>query len=60
MNIKTPKDWRKGQTIFNFLEWLANKGYSTGQNHRLADTFHIADKELDELFKQYIEESKLV
>ena len=30
MNIETPKGWRKGQTIFNFLWWLKeHKGYKT-------------------------------
>ena len=23
-----PKQWRVGQTLYNFLEWLERKGYS--------------------------------
>lgn len=55
MDIKTPKGWRQGQTIFNFLEWLhTSKGYSTNQTPRTADPFHIGDKELSELFEEFI------
>lgn len=56
MNIQTLPDWRKGQTIFNFLEWLKIKGFSDNQNNRMADPFHIHDKEWDELFDQFIKE----
>lgn len=55
MKIEKPKDWRTGQTIFNFLEWLKNeKGVSGNQNSRLADTFYISDKELDKHYKEYL------
>ena len=54
MNIKIPKDFRKGQTIFDFLEWLkVEKGMEGNQNYRLADTFHISDKEFDVYLKEY-------
>lgn len=45
---------RKGQEIFNFLEWLKQeKGYSGNENHRMADPFSIADKDWDSLLKEY-------
>lgn len=44
-----PEDWRKGQTLFNFLEWLAKKGYDTEQSVRMADLFYIEDKKLEKL-----------
>ena len=45
--LKTPKNWRRGQTIFNFLEWLTTQGYPTEQSSRMADIFHIQDETLD-------------
>jgi len=55
MKLKTPKGWRKGQTIFNFLEWLkAKKRFSGNQNARMADPFHIYDEEFEELFKEFL------
>lgn len=57
MNIETPKGWRKGQTIFNFLWWLNTNGHSRPEvgGERMADPFHIPDKELDALFALFIE-----
>lgn len=60
MNIKTPKNWRKGQTIFNFLWWLqAKKGYSPemGTPGMMADTFHIPDDLFDKFFDEYLLEN---
>uniref|UniRef100_A0A6M3JJQ9 Uncharacterized protein n=1 Tax=viral metagenome TaxID=1070528 RepID=A0A6M3JJQ9_9ZZZZ len=55
MNIETPPSWRKGQTLFNFLEWLhTDKKYPKYQSKRTADTFNISDKELDELWNEYL------
>ena len=51
--LKTPKNWRRGQTIFNFLEWVATQGYPTEQSSRMADIFHIQDETLDKLEKEY-------
>lgn len=52
-----PKGWRTGQTVFNFLEWLAlRKGVSGNQNARMADPFPIPDKEWDEWWAEYITE----
>jgi len=53
-----PKGWRKGQTLFSFLEWLSTKGYARGQSFRLADTFQIDDAELEKLFREFITEWK--
>ena len=54
--LKTPKGWRKGQTIFNFLWWLnVVKGYSPEcDRERMADPFHIPDTKIEELYKEFI------
>lgn len=59
-NLKTPKDWRKGQTLFNFLEWLAIiKGFDNSKNiGRMADPFHIPDNELKKLYTEFLKEQK--
>lgn len=49
-----PAEWRKGQALFNFLEWLAKKGYGTEQSVRMADPFHIEDKKLEKLYLEYM------
>ena len=56
IEIKCPEDWRKGQTIFNFLEWLRKQGVPTNQNARLCDTFHLADEAFDKYYKQWAKE----
>lgn len=48
-----PKDWRKGQMIFNFLEYCLNHGVPSNQNSRLADTFHLPDKDYDKLWSDF-------
>ena len=49
------KDLRHGQFYFNFSEWLKlEKGYHTGQNFRMADTFQINDEDFEELEAEYI------
>lgn len=58
MNIKTPTRWRKGQTIFNFLEWLLQNGHApANQNARMADPFHLRDEEFNKLGEQYLKEN---
>ena len=53
MNIKTKRGIRKGQELFNFLEWLhTEKGYRSVPR-KIADTFHIQDEELGKLWKEY-------
>lgn len=48
--------WRYGQTFFNFCEWLQEKkGWPPGQNYRMADTFHIPDKEFEKLWEEFQE-----
>lgn len=58
MNIKTPKGWRKGQTIFNFLWWLKeHKRYLAefdGEG-RMADPFHIPDEKFVALYQEFLE-----
>lgn len=47
---------RKGQKMFNFLEWLhIEKGISTNQSYRTADVFHLSDKEWDNYIAEYDE-----
>ena len=57
VNLKNlcPKDWRIGQLLFNFGEWLATvKGHPTNQSYRMADMFHLSDKEFERLFEEYV------
>lgn len=50
-----PRGWRKGQTVFNFLEWLLKFGYApANQNQRLADPFHLSDEEWDKMYQQFL------
>lgn len=45
---------RKGQNIFNFLEWLrVEKGYSPEQGFRMADPFYIDDSDYDKLWNEF-------
>lgn len=49
-----PDDWRIGQSLFNFLEWLrTDKGYDPNQSFRMADPFSIDDDEMDKLLNEY-------
>jgi len=55
-----PRGWRKGQMLFNFMQWLAtNKGMSNNQSYRMADTFHISDKDFDKFWDEYLTELKM-
>jgi hypothetical protein len=56
IDLPLPKDQRKGQAIFNFLEWLITKDYPIGQGLRMADPFHIADEEFDKLWNEFIKQ----
>ena len=49
---KQANDMRKGQTIFNFLEWLKEEKGVDGKN-KMADPFYITDDNWDKLFKEY-------
>jgi len=53
ITIKIPKGIRKGQFIFNLLEFLRIKGVETNQNTRLADTFFLSDKEWDKYLEEF-------
>lgn len=45
---------RKGQQLFNFLEWLReHKDYCARQSFRMADPFHISDEDYNNLLKEY-------
>ena len=54
--MKKPKNWRKGQMIFNFLEYCLNHGVPANQNARLADTFHLSDRDYDKLWDDFNKE----
>jgi len=57
--MEKPRGWRKGQTIFNFLEWLAMvKKVPYNQNRRMADPFFLEDKEYDEYYKEFVKEQE--
>jgi hypothetical protein len=50
-------NWRKGQTVFNFLAWLKDTGRYEGiDNSRMADPFYIIDAEWDRWWGQFIYE----
>lgn len=56
--MKTPKGWRKGQTIYNFLEWLTwNKSapVANPSNTSMADPFHLSDEEWNKLYQEFLE-----
>lgn len=61
LNIHDPmKGLRKGQFVFNFLEWLKfEKKYDTNQQTRMADPFHIPDQEWDILMAEFMKEQGL-
>lgn len=56
-NIESkPDEWRIGQTIFNFLEWLhEEKEMPINQNFRMADPFHISDADFEQYFEDFLE-----
>jgi len=55
MSIKitgAPKEWRKGQTIGNFLRWMAcDTGSIMGG---MADPFYWEDERFDKMFSSFI------
>lgn len=53
-SITKPPQWRNGQTIFNFLEFLRSKGVPTNQNARLADPFHLSDEDFMTYWSEFI------
>lgn len=54
MELNRPTGWRKGQFIFNFLEWLlTEKKINNNQSYRLADSFHLPDKDFDKYYKEF-------
>jgi len=55
--MKRPRGWRKGQTIFNFLEWLnVNKKVDKNQNIRMADPFFLDDSNWDKYWGEFLED----
>ena len=57
IKVNKPTGWRKGQTIFNFLEWLrTKKNMVSTQNNRMADPFHISDEDWDKYYEEFLNE----
>lgn len=59
--MKRPKNWRKGQTIFNFLAWIKRVKQMTGpigECGAMIDPFYIPDKQWDELYREFLLEYK--
>lgn len=56
-HIEKPVYIRKGQQLFNFLEWVRiKKGQSiTDLGGRMADPYHIPDVEFDSLYEEFLE-----
>lgn len=55
--VASKLSWRKGQTLFNFLEWLrVNKQVIGNQNVRMADPFHLSDEEFNRYLEEFLEE----
>lgn len=52
-----PEGWRIGQTIFNFLAWLAReKGLGTEDvGTRMADPFHISNGDIRAFYEEFLE-----
>lgn len=54
MEFKKLPNQRLGQTMFNFGEWLASeKNVPVNQSCRMADPFHLTDKEFKELYSEF-------
>jgi len=50
-----PKGWRKGQFIFNFLEWIKIQYYhDKSKTTRMIDPFYITDEQFDKYYNEYI------
>jgi hypothetical protein len=47
IDLPCPPDWRQGQTILNFLNWLEKKDKVT---------FHLEDAEWEDLYKEFFED----
>lgn len=57
--LKIPKDWRIGQTIFNFLAWLNREEEHQIKDlfclsDRMYDPFHFSDTEFKTKYKEFI------
>jgi hypothetical protein len=55
--IKKVNEWRIGQTLFNFFEWLReSKGFPKGQmGERCADIYSISDEDFENYYQEYLE-----
>jgi hypothetical protein len=58
MDFKEIPEYRKGQAIFNFLEWIrVKKDWKSGlQSDRMFDPFALSDDTFDALYDEYLDE----
>lgn len=70
LTFTPPMHLRKGQALFNFLTWIAQKGHVSSRSARIvsdnlpnldthfiiADPFHISDAKLDALWDEFVAE----
>ena len=57
--MKKPQNWRMGQTVFNYLDWLGQKGYcSLNQSQRMANSFYLSDEDWDKYYEEFLKEVK--
>lgn len=59
IKLSIPNDWRVGQLLFNFMEWLAvEKKLDTNQSNRMADTFHLSDTDFADYYQEFFNKIK--
>lgn len=49
-------EWRVGQTIFNFLQWLDTTNKIPARGGRMADPFYLDDAQFHQLWEQFVAE----
>ena len=55
IKFNIPQSWRIGQFIFNFLEWLGQKGYAPlAWSPRMGDPFHLSDDDFIKYWQEYL------
>ncbi len=60
LKIERPEGIRKGQQLFNFLEWIRNTYGNTPheQSKRMVDPFQFPDELFDKYWKEYLESTE--
>lgn len=49
------QDWREGQTLYNFLAWMTDKGYIVGNLSGIGDPFYVTDEKMAEYYTEFLE-----